>query len=134
MKEHIDTITNLLLGAAYADKRLEGEELRAITKMVCKLLGTDELPEEQSARLKAFNPAKFDVATAAGSLSSLGDDDKKKVLDLIASLNESDDELDLDEDAYLRKVASALGVDESVIAEHTIEVLSDEDLDGMLAD
>jgi len=134
MKEHIDTITDLLLGAAYADKRLEGEELRAITKMVCKLLGTDELPEDQSARLKAFNPAKFDVDTAGASLSSLGDDDKKTILDLIASLNESDDELDLDEDAYLRKVAGALGVDESVIADMTIEVLSDEDLDGMLAD
>ena len=134
MKEHIDTITDLLLGAAYADKRLEGDELRAITKMVCKLLGTDELPEDKSARLKAFNPAKFDINTAAASLSSLDDGDKKTVLDLIASLNESDDELDLDEDAYLRKVASALGVDASVIADMTIEILSDEDLDGMLAD
>jgi len=134
MKEHIDTITDLLLGAAYADKRLEGEELRAITKMVCKLLGADELPDAQAAQLKAFNPAKFDVAAAAGSLSSLSDDDKKRVLDLVASLNESDDVIDMDEDAYLRKVANGLGVDESVIAEHTIEILSDEDLDGMLAE
>lgn len=134
MKEHIDTITDLLLGAAYADKRLEGDELAAITKMVSKLLGTDSLPEAQSARLKAFNPAKFDVKEAAASLASLSDDDKKKVLDLVASLNESDDVIDLDEDAYLRKVADALGVDESVIAEHTIEILSDDDLDGMLAE
>lgn len=134
MKEHIDTITDLLLGAAYADKRLEGEELRAITKMVCKLLGAEELPEAQGARLTAFNPAKFDVAEASASLSSLCDDDKKRVLDLIASLNESDDVIDLDEDAYLRKVADGLGVDDSVIAEHTIEILSDDDLDGMLAD
>lgn len=134
MKEHIDTITDLLLGAAYADKRLEGDELAAITTMISKLLGTDGLPEAQSARLKAFNPAKFDVEEAAASLASLSDDDKKKVLDLVASLNESDDVIDLDEDAYLRKVADALGVDESVIAEHTIEILSDEDLDGMLAE
>jgi len=134
MKEHIDTITDLLLGAAYADKRLEGDEVRAITKMVCKLLGTEELPEAQAARLKAFNPAKFDLEAAAGSLSGLPDDDKKRVLDLIASLNESDDVIDLDEDAYLRKVAGAMGVDESVIAEHTIEILSDDDLDGMLAE
>ncbi|MCR9161849.1 MAG: TerB family tellurite resistance protein [bacterium] len=134
MKEHIDTITDLLLGAAYADKRLEGDEVAAITKMVSKLLGTDSLPEAQSARLKAFNPAKFDVNEAASSLSSLSDEDKIKVLDLIATLNESDDVIDLDEDAYLRKVAAAMGVDEAAIAEHTIEVLSDEDLDGMLAE
>lgn len=134
MKEHIETITDLLLGAAYADKRLEGDELRAITKMVCKLLGSDELPEAQQGQLKAFNPAKFDVNTASSSLASLADDDKKRVLELVASINESDDVIDFDEDAYLRKVATGLGVDESVIAEHTIEILSDEDLDGMLAD
>lgn len=134
MKEHIETITDLLLGAAYADKRLEGDELRAITKMVCKLLGTDELPEAQQSQLKAFNPAKFDVNAASASLASLADDDKKRVLELVASINESDDVIDFDEDAYLRKVATGLGADESLIAEHTIEILSDEDLDGMLAE
>ncbi|MBV1860856.1 MAG: TerB family tellurite resistance protein [Nannocystaceae bacterium] len=134
MKEHIETITDLLLGAAYADKRLEGDELRAITTMVCKMLGTDELPEAQQRQLKAFNPAKFDVSAGSASLASLADDDKKRVLELVASINESDDVIDFDEDAYLRKVATGLGVDESVIAEHTIEILSDEDLGGMLAE
>ncbi len=134
MKEHIETITDLLLGAAYADKRLEGDELRAITSMLCKLLGTQELPAAQQAHFKAFNPAKFDVNAAASSLASMPEDDKKRVLELVASINESDDVIDFDEDAYIRKVATGLGVDASVIAEHTIEILSDEDLDGMLAD
>lgn len=134
MKEHIETITDLLLGAAYSDKRLEGDELQAITTMVSKLLGTEELPEAQQGQLKAFNPAKFDVNTASASLSSLSDDDKKRVLELVASINEADDVIDFDEDEYLRKVATGLGVDESVIAEHTIEILSDEDLDGMLSE
>ncbi len=134
MKEHIDTITDLLLGAAYADKRLEGDELRAITKMVCKLLNADELPEAQAAHLKAFNPAKFDVQAAGASLGSLGEDDKIKVLDLVASVNESDEVIDFDEDAYLRKVAAALGLGDEALATHTIEILSEDDLDGMLAD
>ena len=134
MKEHIDTITDLLLGAAYADKRLEGDEIDAITKLICKLLGTDGLPDAQAAQLKGFNPAKFDVAAAGSALSSLSGDDKKRVLDLIASVNESDEVIDLDEDAYLRKVASALGVDDAALAEHAIEILSDDDLDGMLAE
>jgi uncharacterized tellurite resistance protein B-like protein len=134
MKEHIDTITDLLLGAAYADKRLEGDEIDAITKLVCKLLGAEALPDAQAAQLKAFNPAKFDVAAAGSTLSGLSDDDKKRVLELVASINESDEVIDLDEDAYLRKVAAALGVADSVLAEHAIEILSDDDLDGMLAD
>ncbi len=134
MKEHIDTITDLLLGAAYADKRLEGDELSAITKMVCKLLSVDDLPAAQSAQISGFNPAKFDVAGAGAALSSLTDADKTKVLELIASVNESDEVIDFDEDAYLRKVAAALGLGEEVIGEHTIEILSEDDIDGMLAE
>ena len=134
MKEHIDTITDLLLGAAYADKRLEGDELSAITKMICKLLSTDSLPEAQSARISAFNPAKFDVNAAGAVLSSLSEVDKKKVIELIASVNESDEVIDFDEDAYLRKAAGALGVSDEAIDEHAIEILSEDDLDGMLVE
>lgn len=134
MNEHIDTITDLLLGAAYADKRLEGDELVAISKMLCKLLGVDELPSAQTSRISAFNPAKFNVSTAASSLSSLSDDDKHKLLELVASVNESDDVIDFDEDAYLRKVAEGLGVDDEKIQDMTIEILSEEDLDGLLAE
>lgn len=134
MKAHIDTITDLLLGAAYADKRLEGDELSAITKMVCKLLSVDALPAEQSARITAFNPAKFDVAAAAVQLNPLSVDEKKKVVELVASVNESDEVIDFDEDAYLRKVAGALGLGDDVIQQHTIEILSEEDLDGLLVE
>lgn len=134
MNDHIDTITDLLLGAAYADKRLEGDELVAISKMLCKLLGVDDLPSAQTTRIGAFNPAKFDAKAAAASLSALSDDDKNKLLELVASVNESDDVIDFDEDAYLRKVAEGLGVDEAKIQDMTIEILSEEDLDGLLAD
>ena len=134
MKEHIDTITDLLLGAAYADKRLEGDELSAITKMICKLLSVEDLPEAQNARLSAFNPAKFEVSVASASLSTLPADDKKKLLELVASVNESDDVIDFDEDAYLRKVATGLGVSNDVLEQHTIEILSEDALDGLLAD
>ena len=128
MKEHIDTITDLLLGSAYADKRLEGEELRAISNMICKLLGTDDLPETQAARLKSFNPAKFDAAAAAASLASETPEHKRKILELIATVSESDDVIDMDEDAYLRKVAKGLGM-EGEIDDLTIEVLEDDDLE-----
>jgi uncharacterized tellurite resistance protein B-like protein len=133
MKEHIDTITDLLLGSAYSDKRLEGEELRAINKMICKLLGTDEVPAEQAARLKSFNPAKFDAAAAAASLKSETSEHKRKILELIASVSESDDVIDMDEDAYLRKVAKGLGM-ENEIDDLTIEVLEDDDIEHFFDD
>jgi hypothetical protein len=128
MKEHIDTITDLLLGSAYSDKRLEGEEMSAINKMICKLLGTDEVPEAQAARLKSFNPAKFDAVAAAKSLAGETTEHKRKILELIATVSESDDVIDLDEDAYLRKVAKGMGM-ENEIDDLTIEVLEEEEIE-----
>lgn len=129
LKDQIDTITDLLLGAAYADKRLEGDEIDAISNMLCHLLGVDELPDAQRARMKGFNPAKHDAVAAAKSLGALDDGEKRKLLDLVASVNESDDEIDLDEDAYLRKVAKGLGVSDDELGDLALEILEEDDLD-----
>jgi uncharacterized tellurite resistance protein B-like protein len=134
MKEHIDTITDLLLGAAYADKRLEGDELSAISKMLCTVLQVNELPGAQKNRLSSFNPAKFDAKAAATSLHTLGDEDKRTVIELVASVHDADDELDFAEDEYLRKVAQGLGLSEDEIKDLTIELLDDDELDGLLVD
>ena len=134
MKEHIDTITDLLLGAAYADKRLETKERDAITSMLTKLLGVSDLPDAQRDRIKGFNPAKLDVKDAGSKLALLSGDDKRKVLDLVASVTESDDEIALAEDNYLRKVAEGLGIPESEIDSLTIEIIEDDDLDQFFED
>ena len=134
MKEHIDTITDLLLGAAYADKRLETKERDAITAMLTKLLGVSDLPDAQRDRIKAFNPAKLDVKEAGSKLSLLSGDEKRKVLDLVASVTESDDEIALAEDKYLRKVAEGLGIPESEIDSLTIEIIEEDDLDQFFED
>ncbi len=134
LKEHIDTITDLMLGAAYADKRLEGNELDAIRNMLCKLLGVDEVPEAQAARIKSFNPAKHNPVAAAQSLGELTEDEQTKVLDLIASVNDADEVIDLDEDAYLRKVAEGLGVTGDRLDSLTIEIIEEDDLDSFFDD
>ncbi len=132
MKEHIDTITDLMLGAAYADKRLEGRELDAIRSMVVKLLGSPALPQAQENRIKGFNPARFDAQVAAGSLRGLSDEQKHKVLELVVSVTDSDDELDLAEDAYVRKVGEGLGLPAEALEGLTLEVLEDDELEGFL--
>lgn len=132
MKEHIDTLTDLMLGAAYADKRLEGKELDAIRSMVIKLLGSDTLPGAQEDRFRSFNPAKHDAKAAAASLATLSLEHKRKVLELVATVTDSDDEHDLAEDAYLRTVAAGLGLGDEELEGMTIEILEEEDLPGFL--
>jgi uncharacterized tellurite resistance protein B-like protein len=132
MKEHIDTITDLMLGAAYADKRLEGRELDAIRSIVTKLLGAPALPQAQEERIKSFNPARFDAKAAAASLATLPAEGKRTILELVATVTDSDDEHDMAEDAYLRKVGEGLGVPADELAGMTIEVLEDDELEGLL--
>lgn len=131
MKQHIETITSLLLGAAYADKRLEGAEVERIEAILRQVLG-GEPPAEVLAAVHGFNPSRFNVHSVAATLKELEPADKRKLLELIASVNEADDELDLAEDAYLRHVAVGMGVPEAEIADLTLSVLEDEELFGYL--
>lgn len=131
MKQHIDTITRLLLGAAYADKRLEGAEVARIEQILRAVLG-EEPPDEVTGLLRSFSPAAFNVHSVSATLASLDPADKRKLLELIASVNDADDELDLAEDTYLRHVALGLGVPEADIADLVLDVRDDEELFGML--
>lgn len=131
MKQHIETITRLLLGAAYADKRLEGAEVKRIEQILRTVLGGEPAPEV-TALLRSFSPAAFNVHAVSAQLTELDAGDKRKLLELIASVNDADDELDLAEDTYLRHVALGMGVPEADIADLTLDVRDDEELFGML--
>jgi uncharacterized tellurite resistance protein B-like protein len=130
MKEHIETITDLLLGAAYADKRLEGNEIETIRGLLCKLLGVESLPASQADQIANFRPAKFDAENAGASLRDLGDD-RRKVLEMIAAVHDADDEFDFDEDRYLQSVGRGLGLKPEQYADLTAQMQVD-DLDGAL--
>lgn len=133
MKEHIETITDLLLGAAYADKRLEGRETDEIRKRLRKLAGKDELPEAIEARFKDFSPAAFDPEAAGKELAGLGDK-RRKVLEMIAAVTESDDEIDLAEDRYLRQVAEGMGLPDKQFRDLVVDFHEIDELEGILGD
>lgn len=134
MKEHVQTITNLLLGAAYADKKLEGEETKIIEKLLCKLVGTEQLPIAQSSQMRSFSPAAFDLDSAASSLAGLDEGDKRKVLEMVCAVHDADEELDFAEDAYLRKVAIGLGINPDEISGLALDMSEIDEMDGIFAD
>lgn len=132
MKQHIEIIIQLLLGAAYADKRLEGAEVTRIRAILTQILGGGALDPRHEQALVSFNPASFNVHASAASLKDLDSRDKRTLLELIASVNDADDELDLAEDAYLRNVALGFGVPESEFSDLALEVLAEDELLGLL--
>ncbi|MCY0987935.1 TerB family tellurite resistance protein [Nannocystis sp. ILAH1] len=132
MKQHIEQITQLLLGAAYADKRLAGAEITRIRSLLSTLLGGAEVPDTLLRQINTFSPAAFNVQQVATGLDGLSQEEKRKLLELVASVNEADEELDLAEDIYLRTVAAALGLPQEEFSDLTLEILGGDELHGLL--
>jgi uncharacterized tellurite resistance protein B-like protein len=107
--DRIAVITDLLLGAAYADSELRGDETAAVRALLEELLG-EELPEAVDHRIDSFDPAKFDVAASANAFAADAAVSKRRLLELVAQVSEADGELALAEDDYLRKLAAALSL------------------------
>lgn len=133
MKHHILTITDLLLGAAYADKRLEGKEKDKIRSLLAKLSGDKSFPDAVEARFREFSPAAFDVDAAGKRLAHLGGD-RRKILEMIAAVSESDAEIDLAEDRYLRRAAVAMGLPEKEFRDLVVDFQEVDELEGILGD
>ncbi|MFV8756301.1 TerB family tellurite resistance protein [Nannocystaceae bacterium ST9] len=133
MKDHIETITDLLLGAAYADKRLEGREKDQIRALLCKLAGTTTLPAALEQRFHDFQPARFDPIAAGKALSGIGND-RRRVLEMIAAVTESDEEIDIAEDRYLRKVAEGMGLAEKQVRDLIVDFQEIDELEGILGE
>lgn len=128
MSNRHEIIADLLMGAAYADRRLDGRELEAVKKLLAELMGVETVPGEIAQRLEAFDPKSFDPAAAAAALEIQEDDEKVRVVELIATVTEADEEIDLDENEYLETVAQALQMPRNTYSDHALEVLSVEDI------
>lgn len=114
-------LTDLLLGAVYADERLEGVEEEAVKRLMMGVLEVEELPEEITGRIDNFDHEDFDLEAAAEEFSDDTDERKRRLLELVAAVFAADGEVDFDEDEYLRELAEALGMDESEWSDLALE-------------
>lgn len=119
--DRILPLCDILLGAAHADARFEDRERDEILEMLADLSGA-KLPAEVEARITMFEPRTFDLAKTAGAFKGDDIDDRRRLLFLVAAVNDADDELDLDEDAYLRALAAALDLPASALEGLALDV------------
>jgi len=122
--DRILPLSELLLGAAYADKELKDQERDEVRTVLQGLAG--EIPAEVDEKIKSFDPEKFDLKASAAVFKGDSEDDRKKLLFLVAAINEADDELDFAEDDYLRDLAAALDLPKSALEGLTVEVETEE--------
>ena len=116
-------LCDLLMAGAHADDHLDGREVEAVKKLLGELIEDgEELPDELVARIDGFDPKGFDLQTSAKGLGELSKEHKRAVLEMLSTLSESDDEIDLAEDEFLRKVADAVGATAEELEGLTVEI------------
>jgi uncharacterized tellurite resistance protein B-like protein len=113
-------VCDLLLGAAYADGTGDDAELAAVRDLLREIVG-ETLPEELESRIAGFSAPDFDAEKAAAAFLDGPKITPRRLLELVASVRDANEEFDLAEDAYLRTVAGALGVAESDYADLTLD-------------
>lgn len=116
------------MGAAFADQSLHGKELMAARRLVLGVSGERRLPKDISDIMVEFDPEKFDMEASVAPLRELPKPAKRKILELIGTINEADDVIDLAEDVYLEAVATSLGLEREEFSDLTLEPLEDEDI------
>jgi uncharacterized tellurite resistance protein B-like protein len=122
IEDRILVITDLLLGAAYADDKLAGKEEAAVRKLLGELLSGAQLPAEVDARIKTFPAGSFDMLATAKDFAADPPIAKRKLLELVSAVSDADGEVDLEEDEYLVALAKALGMKPDEYKDLTLDV------------
>jgi len=120
ISDRIFPVCELLLGAAYADQELHGQEKTEIRSLLTELAG--EPTVEVEACIASFEPSRFDLKTAAGVFCRDSEEDRRKLLMLVSTVIEADEQIDLAENDYLCELAAALGLPASALEGLTIDV------------
>jgi uncharacterized tellurite resistance protein B-like protein len=120
----LNWVADILMGAAHADGSLEGTESEAVLRLLGELIDGEELPSELAGRVERFDPKTFDLQAACDQLKAETVEDRRFLLNLVASVTESDESHDLDESAYIRRVGASLGASPEEYKDLTVEILS----------
>jgi uncharacterized tellurite resistance protein B-like protein len=131
LKDHPDRlplVADLLMDAAYADDRLEGEEKSAVKRMLREILGVPSLPIDLDFRIDEFDPQRFDRGKVLAAFTNDPKHLKQRLLELVAAVHASDGEIDFAEDAQLRAVGAGLGLAPEDFQDLVVEVVEEIDL------
>lgn len=106
-------LTDLFLGALWADEEFSEDEQRAVRRLLGDLLlvPPDQLPPPVEERIRNFDPLKFDLEAAAKDFDADPPMAKRRLLELVGKMVDADGVIDMEEDQYLRRLAAALGME-----------------------
>jgi uncharacterized tellurite resistance protein B-like protein len=128
MKDRLPLVADLLMDAAYADERLEGDEKDAVKQLLREVLEVQTLPMDVEFHIDEFDPKKFDRTVVTSAFAADPPNLKRRLLELVAAVHVADGEIDFAEDAHLRAVGEALGLPPDAFKELVVDVVEEIDL------
>lgn len=128
MKDRIETVADLLMGAAYADQHLAGDERLAVKQLLRNLLGGEALPMDLDFRIDEFDGATFDLQATADVFANDTPAVKRNLLELVAAIHAADQEFDIAEDEFVHRLGEALGLPHSAYKDMIVSVIDEVDL------
>ena len=121
--DQVPHLADILMGCAYADDVLDGREVETVESLMSSWIkDAGGLPDSIRNRIAAFDPDAFDLQRSARALGDLTLQQRRAVFEALAQLEEADEEIDLREDEYLRRVAEALGSTPDELSDLTVDV------------
>jgi len=121
-------VADLLMDAAFADQRLEGEEKATVRRILSELLGAPSLPMDLAFRVDEFEPGRFDRGAAARAFAGDPTATKRRLLELVAAVHAADGDIDFAEDEHLRAVATALALPEDAYRDLVVAIVDEIDV------
>jgi uncharacterized tellurite resistance protein B-like protein len=129
VRDRILVLTDLFLGAVWADEEFSEDEQKAVRKLLADLLlvKPDALPDPVEQRIRNFDPLSFDMDSAARDFAADPPMAKRRLLELVGKMVDADGVVDIKEDEYLRRLAGHLGMEYSeysdLVLDYEIEEL-----------
>jgi uncharacterized tellurite resistance protein B-like protein len=112
VRHRIGLLTDLFLGAAFADGHFVDRERDYIRSLLKDLLVVDPLPAGLEQHIAEFDPGHFDLSRAAADFHAEPPMSRRRLLELIAYVTLADGALVDAEDAFIRRLGAALDLAE----------------------
>jgi Undecaprenyl-phosphate glucose phosphotransferase len=110
-------LADVLMHAAHSDRPATVSEHDAIRRVLCELLGTEELPVRLEQRIENFDPNKLNLEALADEFAHATDSPvgRKTLVELSRDVCAADGDLDLREDKFMLALSVALSLDQAEI-------------------
>jgi uncharacterized membrane protein YebE (DUF533 family) len=128
-RKETELLTDLLMGAAFADEHLENIEKETVEKILLEVTKEKSIPLWLSTYIESFKPGSFDITKNCKELGISGGEEAKMLISLLVRITDSDDIHDMDEGSYLIKVAKAVNAPKEVYEDLTVEMVVVDDLE-----